>query len=152
MVSLYMITLARMLSANDAGLSTRWNVGADEAITRHRTKSSSNPDSRSTKCRNRRGLNCNSLLPPSTTQMELVRPLSLHVLEIILYVYTIYQDDHAPLCFFPSSVSCYIVQAINMIKQLISAVIQCNELLWLRCPKSNSSNTFTLLDFNIWFT
>jgi hypothetical protein len=99
-VSLHFITLVRMLSANDAGLSTRWNVGADEAITRHRTKSSSDPESRSTMCRNRRGLNCNSLFAPSTVQIELVRHLSMGVLGIILYEYIIYQND---CCFLTCS-------------------------------------------------
>jgi hypothetical protein len=92
-----------MLSANDAGLSTRWNVGADEAIIRHLTNSSSNPESRSTMCLNRRGRNCNSLLAPSTIQMELVRPLSMGVLGIIQYVYNVYTESSRTVIVVPAS-------------------------------------------------
>jgi hypothetical protein len=94
MVSFYLITLVRVLSANEAGLSTRWNVGADDAITRHRTKSSDKPDRRRTKCRRRRGRSCSSLFTPITVQIKLVSSLSMYVLEEVLYAYTVYQDDH----------------------------------------------------------
>lgn len=77
------ITLVRMLFENDAGLSTRWNVGVAEAITRHRTKRSDRPDRRSTMCRSRRGLNRCSLFTPSRIQL-----LSMHVPGEILYAYT----------------------------------------------------------------
>ena len=100
MVSFYLITLVRKLSANEVGLSTRWNVGADDAITRHRTKSSDKPDRRRTMCRSRRGLSCSSLLTPSTTQMKLVRCLAVNVPGAVLYAYTMYQDDHNTIAFF----------------------------------------------------
>jgi len=100
MVSFYLITLVRKLSANEAGLSTRWNVGADDAITRHRTKSSDKPDRRRTMCRSRRGLSCSSLLTPSTTQMKLVRYLEVNVPGAVLYTDTMYQDNHNAIAFF----------------------------------------------------
>ena len=99
MVSFYLITLVRKLSANEAGLSTRWNVGADDAITRHRTKSSDKPDRRRTMCRSRRGFSC-SLLTPSKIQMKLVRCLAVNVPVAVLYAYTMYQDDHNNIAFF----------------------------------------------------
>ena len=94
MVSCCLITLVKMLSANEAGLSTRWNVGADDAITRHRTKSSDKPDRRRTTCRSRRGVSCSSLLTPSTIQMKLVTCLPVNVPWAVLHAYTMYQDDH----------------------------------------------------------
>lgn len=132
MVSFCLITLVRMLSANEAGLSTRWNVGADDAITRHRTKSSDKPDRRRTTCRSRRGVSCSSLLTPSTIQMKLVTCLPVNVPWAVLHAYTTYQDDHNTFALFFVFVHCCAEQTNNNPEQTLNFfMMQCRQLLHL---------------------
>lgn len=131
MVSFYLITLVRKLSANEAGLSTRWNVGADDAITRHLTKSSDKPDRRRTMCRSRRGLSC-SLLTPSKTQTKLVRCLAVNVPVAVLYAYTVYQDDHITIAFFFVFVHWCVEQTNNNPEPTLNfCMMQCRQLFLL---------------------